>query len=90
MHCISIDLEKAYDRVISIQKFINHQLRSRSYKIKLSEIFPINSDVLEIDGTIRGLTVNNDSDSDDSILPALDNIFPVVSTPSTANNFSSP
>ena len=66
-----------------IQKFVNHQLRSRSYKVKLTEIFPVNSDILEIDGVS-----NIDSDSDDCILPAPNSIAPIVSTPPILNNSS--
>ena len=70
-----------------IQKFVNHQLRSRSYKVKLTEIFPVNSDILEIDVAIRSLS-NIDSDSDDCILPAPNSIAPIVSTPPILNNSS--
>ena len=70
-----------------LKKFVNCQLRSRSYKVKLTEIFPVNSDILEFDGAIRGLSIN-DSDSDDCILPASNTITPVASTPPILNNSS--
>ena len=67
-----------------IKKFVNHQLRSRSYKVKLT-IFPVNSDILEIDGAIRGLP-DHDSDSDNCIPPVSNAITSVDSTPPILNN----
>ena len=68
-----------------IKKFVNHQLHSRSYKVKLTEIFPVNSDILEIDGAIRGLP-DHDSDSDNCIPPVSNAITSVASTPPILNN----
>ena len=56
-----------------MQKFTNYQPRSRPYKVKLTEIFPVSSDLFEYDGLVRGFP-HYDSDcsdeADSTVLPS--------------------
>ena len=60
------------DNFCTVQKFINNQLRSRPYKVKLTDIFPVSSDLFEYDGLVRGFP-DYDSDcsdeADSTVLP---------------------
>ena len=60
------------DNFCTVQKLINNQLRSIPYKVKLTEIFPVSSDLFEYDGLVRGLP-DYDSDcsdeADSTVLP---------------------
>ena len=62
------------DNICTVQKFINNQLRSGPYKVKLTEIFPVSSDLFEYDGLVRGFP-DYDSDcsdeTDSTVLPLL-------------------
>ena len=60
------------DSFCAVQKFVNNQLRSRPYNVKLTEIFPVSSDLFEYDGLVRGFP-DYDSDcsdeADSTVLP---------------------
>ena len=60
------------DNFCTVQKFINNQLRSKPYKVKLTEIFPVSSYLFEYDGLVRGFP-DYDSDcsdeADSTLLP---------------------
>ena len=68
------------DNFCTVQKFINNQLRSIPYKVKLTEIFPVSSDLFEYDGLVRGLP-DYDSDCSDEadstvLSPASQSLLP--------------
>ena len=49
--------------IFTVQKFVHSQLRLKQYKVKPTEIFPVNSDMIKFYGPIRGL-IGNESDNE--------------------------
>ena len=41
----------------TVQKFVKSQLRSKKYQLKLTEVYPVSPDLIEIPGRIRDLDV---------------------------------
>ena len=53
------------DDFCTLQKFVKSQLRAKKYQLKLCEVYPIQSENIEIEGDIRELDVGNDVDYND-------------------------
>lgn len=47
------------DGYCTLQKFIKSQLRSKTYQLKLTEVFPVSPDLIEIAGKIRDLDIES-------------------------------
>ncbi len=49
----------------TLQKFAKSQLRSKKYQLKLSEIYPVQPEQIEIEGDIRDLDVSDENHEED-------------------------
>ena len=83
------DKHKARDRFIvtdvtedscTVQKFIKSQFRAKKYQLKLSEVYPVHSELIELPGMIRdldcGRDVDGEEEGDDVQAQRVDNLLP--------------
>ena len=49
----------------TVQKFVKSQLRSQKYQLKLSEVYPVLPEEIELPGPIRGLDCGRDMEGSD-------------------------
>ena len=57
----------------TVQKFIKSQLRSQKYQLKLTEVYPVCPEVIELSGPIRDLDhVDPELDNDDTVVSVVD------------------
>ena len=69
------------DGCCTVQKFVKSQLRNKRYQLKLTEIYPVLADEIELKGKIRGIDDIEDlGDQVDVIVPHVQNMIvePVI------------